>query len=115
MMPDGEGEMMDWMDERVKHTSFPFGERYMTSRFILNKFDLDLSSSCLLVRFGLFLLVVVVCGRVDGILVVDECVLCDRGRGLLVVDGLRVSRWGSGVWGVDVEGALSLAHDGGDR
>lgn len=28
---------------------FPFGERYMTSRFVLNKFDLDLSSSGLLV------------------------------------------------------------------
>ena len=33
----------------ARHTCFPFGERYMTSRFVLNKFDLDLSSSGLLV------------------------------------------------------------------
>ena len=32
-----------------QHTCFPFGERYMTSRFILDEFDLDLSSSSLLI------------------------------------------------------------------
>jgi hypothetical protein len=31
------------------NASFPFGEGYMTSRFILDKLDLDLSSSRLLV------------------------------------------------------------------
>lgn len=31
------------------NASFPFGERYMTSRFILDEFDLDLSSSSLLI------------------------------------------------------------------
>jgi hypothetical protein len=50
----------------------------MTSRFILNKFDLDLSSSSLLVRFGLFLFVVVVTSTINGILVIDERVFSDR-------------------------------------
>jgi len=51
----------------------------MTSRFILNKFDLDLSSSCLLVRFRFFLFIVVVCSAVDSILVVDKGVFCYGG------------------------------------
>jgi hypothetical protein len=28
----------------MRHTCFPVGERYMTSQFILDEFDLDLSS-----------------------------------------------------------------------
>lgn len=66
--------------KNVRHTCFPFGERYMTSRFILNKFDLDLSSSGLLVRFGLLIVVVVVSCTVDSFMIVDERVFDNRGR-----------------------------------
>jgi hypothetical protein len=59
---------------------FPFGERYMTSRFVLNKFDLDLSSSGLLVGFGLLLIFIVVACAVCSIVIVDERVVADGGR-----------------------------------
>lgn len=77
----------------------------MTSRFILNKFDLDLSSSGLLVCFGLFVVVVVLSCAVDCIMVVDERVICDGGDAWLGVS------WG-GVSGVHIEGALALSHCG---
>ena len=64
----------------VRHTSFPFGEGYVTSRFILDKFDLDLSSSGLLVRFGLLLVVVVVSCAVYCFVIIDERVVAYRGR-----------------------------------
>lgn len=59
------------------NASFPFGERYMTSRFILDELNLDLPASCLLVGLGLVLFLVVVAGTVDGVMVVDEGVLND--------------------------------------
>ena len=92
----------------MRHTCFPFGERYMTSRFILDEFDLDLSSTGLLVRFGLFLLIVLVAATLDGVLVVDEGVF-SHGRGTgLGMEGLGV--WRGGCAWVHVEGALALAH-----
>jgi hypothetical protein len=53
------------------HTSFPFGECDMTSRFILDKFDLDLASSgFLLLWFVVF--IVVVPSALASVMVVDE-------------------------------------------
>lgn len=90
-------------------TSFPFGEGYMTSRFILNKFDLDLSSSCLLVFWLLAVVVVVFGSAVSSVVVVYERVVCDGGWG---ADG---GLWGGyrvgGCGGREhVEGALAFAH-----
>jgi len=57
-------------------TRFPFGERYMTSGFVLDEFNLDLPASRLLVRLGLFpIVVVVVYPAVHCVVVVDEPVL----------------------------------------
>jgi hypothetical protein len=87
------------------NASFPFGERYMTSRLVLDKFNLDLSAPSLLVGLGLaVLLLIVLAGAVDGVVVVDEGVVADlawRGRVLL-----------GDVGGVEVEGPLPLAHRG---
>lgn len=49
----------------------------MTSRLILDEFDLNLPSSCFLVRFWLILVVVVVPGTVHSVLVVDERVVAN--------------------------------------
>lgn len=57
-----------------RHTSFPFGEGYMTSRFILNKLDFNLASSSLLV-FGLLVVVVVVACTVRSVVIVDKRVI----------------------------------------
>src|SRR5882757_9129487 len=54
-------------------TSFPFGECYVTSRFILNKLDLNLPPSCLLVLWFL-LLVIIVSTTLGCILIVDEAI-----------------------------------------
>ena len=83
----------------------------MTSRFILNKFDLDLSPSRLLVGFGLFLILLVLCSAVHGILVVDERVICDGVWRGLCSGGVGFGRRGSGR--VHIVGAGTLAHDGG--
>ena len=83
----------------------------MTSRFILNKFDLDLSPSRLLVGFGLLLILLVLCSTVHGILVIDKRVVCD---------GVWRGLCGGGVWvgrrgrrRVHIVGAGTLAHNGG--
>jgi len=56
--------------------SFPFGECDMTSRFILNKFDLDLSSSGFLLLW-LIVFVFVVPSALTSVMVVDERVFGD--------------------------------------
>ncbi len=88
----------------VEHTSFPFGEGYVTSRFILDKFDLDLSSSCLLVRLWLVIIIVVVAGALSGVLVVDERVFAD---------GRPDVSWQLWVilWGSHIHSPLALAHN----
>ena len=76
----------------------------MTSRLVLDKFNLDLSATSLLVGLGLVLLLIVLAGAVDGVVIVDEGVVADlawRGRVLL-----------GDVGGVEVEGPLPLAHRG---
>lgn len=82
----------------------------MTSRFILNKFDLDLSSSGLLVGFGLLLVLVLVARTVDSVLVVDERVVAYWGR-LLGLVRMRICG-GSSVAGMHIQGARTLAHGG---
>jgi hypothetical protein len=103
----------------------------MTSRFILDKFDLDLSPPSLLVRFGLLLLLILLTTALDSIRVVDEPILGTRDRRALEAWCARVMlrRWlwrlldvlgwllrgrvgGGSVSGVDVHGALALAHSG---
>lgn len=87
-------------------TSFPFGERYMTSRFILDKFNFNLPASCLLVRLGLVLFFVVVPRAVDGVMVVDKGVVAyGASRG-----GMGIG-WSDVAW-MHVEGPLPLAHRG---
>ena len=79
----------------------------MTSRFILNKFDFDFPASGLLVRLGLFLVVIVVAATVYGVVVVDEGVVGD-GRAWLLL-GMGVDG-GGGVGRVCVHGPLALSH-----
>lgn len=91
-------------------TCFPFGERYMTSRFILNKFNLDLSSSCFLVRLGLLFVFIILSVAVDRVMVIDERVVaygsgCSTRRIGMAICGRRSSR-------VDVESALAFTHSG---
>ena len=78
----------------------------MSSRFILNEFNLNLASARLLVRFWFLVLVVLVAGTVSGVLVVDELV-SGRGMGGLVGTFSRVVLhrrlllvWGIGRVGV---------------
>jgi hypothetical protein len=68
-----------------RHTCTPFGERYVTSRFLLNKFDLDLSSSGLLV-FGLFLIDVVVAGTISSVIAYGRGACRRRWRMLVIWD-----------------------------
>lgn len=94
-------------------TCFPFGERYMTSRFILNKFDLDLSPSCFLVRLGLLVVIVVLSSTVDRVVIVDKRVITNWGGG-----GTRWSRMticGRRSGRMHVEGALAFTHSWGRR
>jgi hypothetical protein len=89
------------------NTSFPFGEGYVTSRFVLNKLDLNLAPSCLLLRFRLLpVFVVVVAAALGSIMVVDESVFGNR-RGLAWV-GLWVC--GCYVSWMHVECALTFSH-----
>ena len=87
-------------------TSFPFGERYMTSRFILNKLDFDFPASGLLVRLGLVLFFVVVARAIDGVMVVDKRIVAHGASGGRVGIG-----WSDGSW-MHVQGPLPLAHRG---
>lgn len=61
------------------HTSFPFRERNVPSRLVLDKLDLDLAAAGLLVGLGLLVVVVVVGRAVDSGVVVDERVFTDGG------------------------------------
>jgi hypothetical protein len=54
---------------------FPFGERYMTSRLILDEFDLYLSSPRLLVRLGFVFFIFLICAALVGGIIVDERVV----------------------------------------
>lgn len=56
----------------------------MTSRLILDEFDLDLASPRLLVRLGFVFLVVLICTALIGGIIVDERV---------VPNGTRQRRW----------------------
>ena len=49
----------------------------MTSRFILDEFDLDLLSTSPFVRFRLFLLLVLIAATLDSVLVIDKSVFSD--------------------------------------
>lgn len=77
----------------------------MTSRFVLDELDLDLSSSSLLVALGLCVVViVVVSATLRRVVVVDERVVANLwagGRGRMAVCRRAV-----------VEGALAFAHRG---
>lgn len=79
----------------------------MTSRFILNKFDLDLASARLLVRLGFVLVLVVLTSTVNRIMVVDERVVHYSGW---AGRWRRVAICGCWVSRVHVEGSLALAH-----
>jgi hypothetical protein len=82
----------------------------MTSRFILDEFDLDLSSPCLLLRFRFLVVVVIVPSTVDCVVVIDERVLGDGGAWRCGVGSLGlVGCWGTVSW-MHVESALALAH-----
>lgn len=59
----------------------------MTSRLVLDEFNLDLSPSGLLVGFGLVIVVVVVLARLAGVGVVDEAVVCGDGGVVEVAAG----------------------------
>jgi hypothetical protein len=89
-------------------TSFPFRERYVTSRFVLDKLDLNLAPSRLLLGLGTLLdiLIVVVTAALCGIMVVDESILDDGGS--LAGVGLGFC-WSNVSW-VHVECALAFAH-----
>lgn len=77
----------------------------MTSRLILDKLDLDLSTACLLVRLGLILVVILIGTTLVRSIVVDERVIADRPRQRR---GMAIAR--SGVaWKVC---ALAFAHGG---
>jgi hypothetical protein len=78
----------------------------MTSRFILDKFDLDLPSARLLVRFGFLVLFVVVAGTVNRVVVVDERVITNRGWSA----GWWMGVSGCGVTGMHIESALTFSH-----
>jgi hypothetical protein len=69
-------------------TCFPFGEGDMTSRFILNKFDLDLTPSSLLLVLGFLLFLILVAAALGSVMVGDERVIGDRGAWLLGRVGL---------------------------
>jgi hypothetical protein len=62
-----------------QHTSFPFRERYMTSRFILDVLNLNLSSPRLFI-LGLFFIVVIISGTVNSIIIIDERVVANSSR-----------------------------------
>jgi len=72
----------------------------------LNELDLNLAPTCLLLRFGLLLVVVVVTAALGGIMVVDESVVGNRGD---------LARVGLGVCGcyvswMHVESTLTFSH-----
>ena len=87
-------------------TSFPFGEGYVTSRFVLDKLDLNFAPSRLFLRFGLVLVLLVVTSALGGIVIIDERVLGNRGGLTGVSLGIC---WGYVSW-VHVESALTFAH-----
>lgn len=65
-----------------QHTCFPFGERYMTSRFILDVLNLNLSSPRLFV-LGLgdtVVVVVFIYTTLNGVMIGDERVVTNRSR-----------------------------------
>jgi ABC-type dipeptide/oligopeptide/nickel transport system permease component len=93
-------------EEGIELTSFPFGERYVTSRFVLDKLDLDFAPSCLLLRFGLLFIVVVVAAALGSIMVVNERVIGDRGG----LAGVCLGVCGCYVSWMHVECALTFAH-----
>lgn len=72
----------------------------MTSGLVLDELDLDLPATCLLVRLGLVLIVVVVLAAVGGVGVVDEAVVVGDGGLVEFVTGALVGH----VWGRDVGG-----------
>ncbi len=78
----------------------------MTSRFVLDEFNLDLAATSFLVALWFHIVVVVfVAGAVDRVVVIDERVVADGGPGEGL--GMGVER----AWEV---GALTLvAHCGG--
>jgi len=78
MIERGEGGTPKLSD---RHTCFPFRERYMTSGFVLNEFNLDLPTPGLLLRFGFFdFVVIIIYARVYCVVIIDERVV---GYGLL--------------------------------
>jgi hypothetical protein len=78
----------------------------VTSRFVLDKLDLNFAPSRLLLRFGLVLVLVFVSSALGGIMIIDERVLGNRG--CLTGVGLGVC-WSYVSW-VHVESALAFAH-----
>lgn len=95
-----------WMvgHSESEHTSFPFREGDVPSRFVLNKFDLNLPTTGLLLGLGFVFVVVVIAAAVCRVVVLDERVFdgwgCVEGR----VSGGYVSRMHVGF------SALTFAH-----
>lgn len=92
----------------VSHTSFPFGEGYVTSGFILDEFDLDLPSSCLLVCFRLVVIIIIITGAVDSVVVVYERVFLHRLRAC----GRRSLGINRAWLTVHIESTLAFTHSG---
>lgn len=81
----------------------------MTSRFVLDEFNLNLAAACLLVALWFHIVVVVVvAGAVGRVVVVDERVVADggtaEGRGMLVERPRRAG---------EVSALTLVAHCGG--
>jgi hypothetical protein len=93
-----------------QHTSFPFGERYMTSRFILDVLNLNLSSPRLFILWlgDTVVVVVVFSATLHSIMISDERVVTNRSR---------AREWNSMTicWGgisYMVKGSLAFSHSG---
>ena len=95
----------------MRHTSLALGEGDVPSRLVLDEFNFDFSAAGLLVRLWLVVVVVVIAGRVDCVVVVDERVIC---HGWLARNHLAVGVSVCRAWLVHVESALPLSHGGGD-
>lgn len=91
----------------------------MTSRFVLDEFDLDLPPTRLLVVLRFLFFVLVIAGAVDGVVILDEAVFGDgallrlRLSYWVMLSWLRLGRvgWCCCSW-MKVHGSLALSHRG---
>ena len=87
----------------------------MTSALVLDELDLDLPATCLLVRLGLVIIVVVVLAALARVGVVDEAIIVGDGALVELVAGALVGhvRRRDARQGANVEDAL--CNDGGGQ